>query len=153
MEGLGWASRAWYWGGGLRVSLKGQGRLGMGKEGLIWVSFHSFIGKQLFTHKSRTLENMPPTRAALDQHIKRVAYQANVWCKALEPDPQLPSPSDWGWVKDEVGWQPLWTTLPEASQSCYEIIRCGCKKGCTKRCSCKKAALKCTALCLCSGDC
>ncbi|QQP49586.1 uncharacterized protein LOC103506659 [Caligus rogercresseyi] len=109
--------------------------------------------QQLFTHKSRTLENMPPTKAGLVQQIKRAAYQANVWCKALEMDPQLPSPSDWGWVKDEVGWQPLWTTLPEASQSCYELIHCVCKKGCTTRCSCKKAALKCTALCLCSGDC
>ncbi|XP_061580540.1 uncharacterized protein LOC133446517 [Cololabis saira] len=40
--------------------------------------------QQLFTHKSRTLENMPPTKAALVQHIKRAAYQANIWCKALE---------------------------------------------------------------------
>ena len=28
----------------------------------------------------------------------------------------------------------MWTTLPEASQSCYELIHCGFKKGCTKRC-------------------
>ena len=109
--------------------------------------------KQLFTQKSRTLENMPPTKAALEQHIKRATYQANIWYKALQPDPQLPSPSDWGWVKEEMGWQPLWTTLPEASQSCYELIHCGCKKGCTTRCKCKKAALKCTALCSCSIDC
>ncbi|KAL7373698.1 hypothetical protein ABVT39_012891 [Epinephelus coioides] len=99
--------------------------------------------KQLFTQKSRALENMPPTKAALEQHIKGATYQVNVWCKALEPCPQLPG----------VGWQPLWTTLPEASQSCYELIHCGCKKGCTTRCKCKKAALRCTALCSCSGDC
>ena len=60
--------------------------------------------KQLFTQKSRTLENMPPTKAALEQHIKRATYQANIWYKALQPDPQLPSPSDWGWVKEEMGW-------------------------------------------------
>ena len=89
--------------------------------------------KQLFTQKSRTLENMPPTKAALEQHIKRATYQANIWYKALQPDPQLPSPSDWGWVKEEMGWQPLRTSLPEASQSCYELIHCGCKKGCTTR--------------------
>lgn len=109
--------------------------------------------KQLFTQKSRALENIPPTKAALEQHIKRAAYQAIVWRNALVPDPELPSPSDWGWLKEPTGWQPLWTTLPEASQTCYELIHCGCKKGCSARCKCKKAALKCTALCSCSGDC
>ena len=104
---------------------------------------HEFTArKQLFTQKSRAVENMPPTKAALEQHIKRATFQANIWCKALEPDPQLPSPADWGWVKEDLGWQPLWTTLPEASQSCYELIHCGCKKGCTNRCKCKKSALK-----------
>ena len=109
--------------------------------------------KQLFTQKSRALENLPPTLAALEQHIKRVCYQSNCWNQALIPNPDLPSPADWGWKKDQTGWQPVWTTLPEASQSCSELIRCGCKKGCTGRCKCFKAALKCTALCFCSGDC
>ena len=109
--------------------------------------------KQLFTQKSRSLESLPPTLAALEQHIRRVSYQSNCWNKALIADPDLPSPADWGWKKDQTGWQPVWTTLPEASQSCSELIRCSCKKGCTGRCKCYKAALKCTALCFCSGDC
>lgn len=106
--------------------------------------------KQLFTRKSRTLENLPPTLAAPEQHIKRVCYQSNCWNQALIPYPDLPSPADWGWKKDQTGWQPV---LPEASRSCSELIRCGCKKGCTGRCKCFKVALKCTALCFCSGDC
>lgn len=109
--------------------------------------------KQLFTRKSRTLENLPPTLAAPEQHIKRVCYQSNCWNQALIPYSDLPSPADWGWKKDQTGWQPVWTTLPEASRSCSELIRCGCKKGCTGRCKCFKVALKCTALCFCSGDC
>jgi len=109
--------------------------------------------KQLFTQKSRALENIPPTKAALEQHIKRAMYQANIWNNALVSEPELPSPSEWGWVKDGSEWQPLWTVLPEASQSCYELIHCGCKKGCSTRCKCKKAALQCTDLCSCSGDC
>ena len=109
--------------------------------------------KHLFTLKSRTLENLPPTLAALERHIKRVCYQSNCWNQALIPDPDLPSPADWEWKKDQIGWQPVWTTLPEASQSCSELIRCGCKKRCTSRCRCFKAALKCTALSSCSGDC
>ena len=33
--------------------------------------------KLLFTQKSHSLENLPPTQAALVQHIKRAIYQAN----------------------------------------------------------------------------
>ena len=109
--------------------------------------------KYLFTQKSRSLENLPPTLAALEQHIKRVCYQSNCWNQALNPNPDLPSPADWGWKEEQTGWQPVWTTLPEASRSCSELVCCGCKKGCTRRCKCFKAALQCTALCFCSGDC
>ena len=34
--------------------------------------------KQLFTQKSRALENMPPTKAALEQHIRRATYQVGM---------------------------------------------------------------------------
>ena len=35
--------------------------------------------KQLFIQKSRTLEIIPPTKAALEQHTKRASYQARCW--------------------------------------------------------------------------
>ncbi len=108
---------------------------------------------QLFSQKSRSLENIPPTQAALKQHIKRTCFQANIWNQSLVLDPEIPDPSDWGWTNETTGWQPLWTTLPEAAKSCHELIHCNCQRGCTGRCSCVKAALKCTALCSCSGDC
>ena len=42
-------------------------------------------------HKS--IENVPPTQAALAQHIKRAANQAcHIWGQALEPMQELPSP-------------------------------------------------------------
>ena len=98
--------------------------------------------KQLFAQKSRSLESIPPTQAALEQHLKRARYQCNCWNMCLSPDPQLPDPFDWGWTKVSAEWQPLWSTLPEASQSCYELIHCGCKKGCHGRCKCVKTMLK-----------
>ncbi len=91
------------------------------------------------SHRSRTRDNIPPTQAALKQHIKRTCYQANCWNQALVMDPEMPEPSDWGWIKETTGWQPHWTTLPEASKSCRELISCHCKKQCT---GCAKAALK-----------
>ena len=58
--------------------------------------------KQLFTQKSRSLENIPPMKAVLERHIMRATYQANVWHNALVPDPELPTPSDWGWVMEGI---------------------------------------------------
>ena len=109
--------------------------------------------KYLFSRKSRTLENIPPTKAALREHIKRTIFQVHIWNQSLVLDPTVPDPSGWGWTKDPTGWQPFWTTLPEAAKSCHELIRCNCRTGCNKRCSCVKAALSCTAMCYCSGDC
>lgn len=108
--------------------------------------------KQLFTQKLQALENIPPTQAALKQHIKHACYQANIWSQALVLLPDV-DPSDWEWTKQTTTWQPLWTTLPEASKSCHELIHCSCKKGCSWLCKCRKVTLKCTALCFCSGDC
>ena len=103
--------------------------------------------KWLFTQKSRNLENIPPTQAALKQNIKRASYQAYCWSMAVIQIPELPSPAEWGWYKDTTGWHPLWTMLSEASQCCHELIRYACKKRCTARCKCVRAALKCTLLC------
>ena len=111
--------------------------------------------EKLFTQRYK-MENIPPTLNALEQHVKRAVYQAgHIWGQALTGKPQVPSPGSWGWEKvtDDSLWTPCWTTLPEASKACEELIKCGCKKSCSQRCSCVKANLKCTELCFCSGQC
>ena len=110
--------------------------------------------KKLFAKKS-SVQNIPPTYAALEQHVKRSALQGgHVWGQALVPEPVLPPPTDWGSHRSDDGpYTPLWTTLPEASKTCYELVSCGCKKGCRKRCKCKNASLQCTGLCFCEGEC
>ncbi len=86
--------------------------------------------KHLFSYGNRKLENIPPSRAALLQHVRRAAFQAgHVWGQALISNPNLPCPSQWGWRKDSNGkWEPLWTTLAEASKGCHELVKCNCKK-------------------------
>ena len=109
--------------------------------------------QQLFCKRSRSLDRIPPTSAALRQHILRAAYQGgHVWSQVHMALPQLPSPSEWGWKKDEL-WRPVWTTLPQAQQSCYELIHCSCKKACRGLCKCSRSSLQCTALCSCGGNC
>ena len=52
----------------------------------------------LFTQKGREIENIPPTKDALRQHVLRTGYQAgHVWGQALLKEPQLPSPDEFGW--------------------------------------------------------
>lgn len=108
--------------------------------------------KELFTKKGRAMDAIPPTRAALVQHIKRAVYQGgHCWGNAFKVAVDMPSPEDWGWI-DPHNWKPMWTTLPEASTSSRELLQCHCQKGCRGACTCKKASLKCTALCLCGGQ-
>lgn len=109
--------------------------------------------QHLFSKRARTLEHIPPTEAALRQHTLRAAYQAgHIWGQTLAKQPVIPSPEGWGW-KREGDWKPIWTTLNQAQDICYELIRCGCKKGCKGQCKCVKANLSCTALCNCGGNC
>ncbi len=111
--------------------------------------------KQLFSQKGRAMDGLPPTQAALVEHTKRAAYQAgHVWAQMFVTVPNIPSPGEWGWLQTtDGGWEVKWTSLPEASQVCRELVKCGCKKGCRRQCKCVKAALQCTALCLCGGLC
>lgn len=110
----------------------------------------------MYCKKNKAIENIPPTKAALVQQAKRAAYQGgHVWGNVLTCVPVFPCPSQWGWEKNEADdWVPLWTTLPDVSQVCLELKRCGCQKGCTaKRCTCRSHDLKCTGLCNCKGNC
>lgn len=69
---------------------------------------------------SRGQENIPPTKAALEQRIEPTTYQACIWSKALLPNPELPSPCHWGLMKEAAGWQPLWTN---PSKGFTELLR------------------------------
>ena len=105
--------------------------------------------------KKSSVQSISPTHAALEQHVKRAVFQGgHIWGQTLIPQPVLPSPSSWEWIKTNNGlYEPHWTTLPEASKTCFELVSCGCKKGCCSSCKCKKAALKCTVLCVCEREC
>ena len=118
---------------------------------------HQDINKarqSMFSQGTRTIESILPTQAALEQHVKRAAFQAgHVWGRTLDPIQELPSAAQWGWHLSSEGWIPILTTLPKASKACNELIRCGCKRACRGLCKCTKANLPCTALCACNGNC
>ena len=74
--------------------------------------------------KNRNLETLPPTQDALEQHIKRVTYQAGIWAAVSNATHEIPLPIDWGWEKVDVEWQPLWMILFQAASACLELIKC-----------------------------
>ena len=61
----------------------------------------------------------------------------------LGQTPTLPSPTNWGWIKTSGMYELLWTTLPEASKICRELVSCNYKEGCMKKCKCKNNGLEC----------
>ena len=110
------------------------------------------VRKLLFTHKVRQVPSLPPTRAALQQHIRRAVLQGgHIWASTTVPYRQMPSPADWVWTCPEQ-WMPLWTHLPEARVPCPELLKCACRSRC-RDCKCVRALLKCTVYCTCKGDC
>lgn len=66
---------------------------------------------ELFCHGNKTMEKIPPTKAALLQHAKRAAYQASIWTTSLLTKQERPSPEGWGWSWDGklLSWTPVWT--------------------------------------------
>ena len=50
------------------------------------------LRKVLFEQSNRQLENIPPSKAALREHIKRALFQAgHIWGQVLNANPVLPS--------------------------------------------------------------
>jgi len=75
-------------------------------------------------HKGRQMSGLPSTKAALQQHMKRAVLQGgHYWGCTTVPYWQLPSPAEWGWTCPEQ-WKPLWLSLPEASATCPELLKC-----------------------------
>ena len=111
-----------------------------------------------FREKQAQSDKLPPTQAALHQAILRGHFQLVVWDKDTEPNPVLPSPSDYGWVMENAEWVPVMTTLPPAPKAVIVLVivlvECGCsKERCsTNPCQCRRGGLLCTDLCSCSDD-
>ena len=105
----------------------------------------------LFARKQRPYNNIPPSRAALVEHIKRSILQAgHTWGQSLCKTQDLPSPSSWGWTKNDGVWVPYWTSVAPIAASCQELVKCGCRMNCSGNCKCFKSGLSCSALCSCN---
>ena len=78
----------------------------------------------LFRKKQAESDKLPPTQAALHQAILRAHFQLMVWNKDTEPNPVLPSPSNYGWAMENAEWVLVMTTLPPAPEAVIELVKC-----------------------------
>ena len=60
----------------------------------------------LFRKKQAQSERLPPTESALHEAILRAHFQAMVWNNDRVPNPDLPSPQQYGWRLEEDRWMP-----------------------------------------------
>lgn len=74
-----------------------------------------------------------------------------IWRKATESHPSLPSPVEYGWqlLSDDGPYIAIRSSDPPAPEAVMNLIKCGCKKGCTGLCSCRSNSIPCTELCGC----
>lgn len=109
--------------------------------------FDSFI-KATTKKTAVKLSFLVPTIGALNEHIKRVYLQTQLWLgnKTLNP-------VDWGWCSIEGELQPLKTPDQPAPEQLLKMIFCNCKKGCGSTCGCRRVGLFCNSACInCNGD-
>jgi hypothetical protein len=105
-----------------------------------FASSHHNINKlrvKLATSRDASLVRLPPSEAALRQHILRASFQTKVWHASCLAKPPLPSPMEYGWrtVKDSL--HPVYFEGNMSAEFLRDLV-CSCKgkSQCKKSCVC-----------------
>lgn len=91
---------------------------------------------------------LPPCKDSLTKHVQRANFQAAIWKRSLQADPQTPSPVGNGW-KIESGHLAIdWMDGLPAPQAVLDLLSCKCTRTCKlPSCVCLMNGLKCTDMC------
>ena len=95
---------------------------------------------------------LPPCKDCLQLHAQRANYQAGIWRRCLESNPQVPSPIGKGWkIETEDNSEHLvihWMDGQPAPEAILDLLACNCTRKCElPRCTCMANGLKCTDMC------
>ena len=108
----------------------------------------------LFCVKKGEIERhqLPPCKDCLINHALRANYQAAIWRRCLEQEPQVPRPVGRGWKMENAGdTEQLvvhWMDSQPAPQAILDLLACNCAKKCElPKCECMVNGLKCTDMC------
>ena len=107
-----------------------------------------------FRKSKANIDNLPPTKDALAQHLKRAHFQALIWNQSNVPMQTLPSPVQSGWYLLNKSLVPKLTTKNSVSDASLQLFSCNCTEcgyQCrTTHCKCTHAGLSCSHACACS---
>ena len=113
------------------------------------------IGKPGVTRVPK-LASLPPTTEAFTKNVRRAQLQTFLWKNALQFDPQMLEPTDYGWMKEQStkSLQPTKVSSDTllAPSKILQMIRCTCSSEIpcsTSRCGCNRAKLAYTMFCAC----
>jgi hypothetical protein len=121
-----------------------------------FASFHHNTNKlrvKLAASRDASLVRLPPSEAALRQHILRASFQTKVEHASCLAKPPLPSPMEYAWrtVKDSL--HPVYFEGNMSAEFLRDLV-CSCKgkSQCKKSCVCAEQNLACTDLCSYQGS-
>ena len=104
--------------------------------------YHHFCAKkgEIKSHQ------LPPCKDSLRPNTLQANYQAGIWRRCLEKDPQVPSPAGRGWkMETEEEGEQSGQPAPEAV---LDLLACNCTKKCSlPQCMCLGNGLRCTDMC------
>lgn len=108
----------------------------------------------LFCARKGEIEShqLVPCEDSLRKHAWRANYQAAVWRRSLEQDPDPPTPVGRGWkLENQDGKNYLtidWMDGQSAPEAVLDLLACKCSKSCKlPKCVCLANGLKCTDMC------
>lgn len=104
----------------------------------------------IYHHSKRvSLDQLPPTSHAVQQHIRRAYYATYQMVTLLHPHkPTVLNPTAFGFKKTDELLLPIKGLRPIPEE--YTIL-CNCKKCSNDRCACRKAGLPCISFCKCQS--
>jgi hypothetical protein len=105
---------------------------------------------QIFRTKNGDVESsqLPPCEDSLKQHALRANYQAAIWRRSLEKDPNIPSPdAGHGWIMEDGQLDIEWMTGPPAPEVVLQLMSCKCKRQCQPDCPCVVNGFLCSPAC------
>ena len=104
----------------------------------------------LFCARKGEIEShqLPPCKDSLSKHSLRANYQAGIWRRSLQANPETPNPNGRGWKMDEQNLVIDWMDGTPAPEAVLNLLSCTCSRSCKPpSCACISSGLKCTDMC------
>ena len=84
----------------------------------------------LFRKKQAQPDRLPPTQGTQPEAVLHAHHQVTVWNNDIVANPDIPSPKNNGWEKQDNRWLPVMTKLPPTPEAIIHLVKRGYMKQC-----------------------